>query len=83
MGLIPADMTFSDYVMTGNAPGFSAATTELASIGATIQSIQSQINGPLAAQIGNDKAAINQGLDLLFDHPGYGMSQISQPREWN
>ena len=70
LGLLPG-MNFLEYVTSGKAPGYTAATKNIANIGATIQAIQSQISGPMAAQVTNDRALLAKGQDQMQDYPGW------------
>ena len=69
LGLLPG-MNFLDFVTSGKAPGYTAASKNVDNIGATIQAIQSQISGPMAAQITKDRALLNKGQDQMQDYPG-------------
>ncbi|TPX18943.1 uncharacterized protein E0L32_011336 [Thyridium curvatum] len=64
---------FYDWVYSGNAPAFIAAQKQLAQIGSTIQNIQNQIAGPMAATINKDRSKYDQGSDQQKDWPGVNM----------
>lgn len=70
LGLI-GDQKFAEYVASGSTPAFIAARTNLANYGSTVQDLQSQIAGPMAAKIQQDRAKLAKGSDINQDYPGY------------
>lgn len=63
--------TFSQWVASGKAQGYIAATNNLSNIGTTIQQIQSQQAGPLAATLATDRANLAKGFNIVEDFTGF------------
>lgn len=69
MGLT-GGQTFYTWIANGKAPAYVAAKTQSAQVASVIQSIQARINGPKAAQINDDRAALAKAFDQQADFVG-------------
>ena len=70
LGLV-GSTTFSQWIAAGKAPGYTAAVKNLQNIGTTIQDIQSEQAGPMAATLAADRANLARGFNEFEDLTGF------------
>ncbi|KAK4163792.1 hypothetical protein QBC43DRAFT_354274 [Cladorrhinum sp. PSN259] len=73
MGMVPEGQSFPKWVAAGNFPQLQTADKARKAAATTTIGIQSQMAGPMAAQLQGDRTKVEQGLNKDQDLDGFNM----------
>ncbi|KAK8065120.1 hypothetical protein PG997_011867 [Apiospora hydei] len=70
---ITENQTFHEWAAGRNFPAYLLTRDRLAAAAAKLDNLQHQADGPKAAQLSRDRAAVANGLEPVHSCPGYNM----------